>query len=180
MYNIPFFICKSFFLFHISLLPLLVASKCLKVPKREISGPGFSFKISKSLSSYLLCAKLAYSFTHMCRQCCRSGMFIPDPGSDFFHTGSRADKIPDTGSASKNFFFLTQKTKSSQIRSRMFKNKQTKSTLRICDLGRRNEDDCLTYRHVVYMPLLTTVRVAVGMRMPVSGLSLKKREDKTM
>ncbi len=28
-------------------------------------------------------------------QCCGTGMFIPDPRSDFFHPGSRVDKIPD-------------------------------------------------------------------------------------
>jgi hypothetical protein len=35
-------------------------------------------------------------------QCCGSGMFIPDPGSDFF-------SIPDPGSTSKNLRILTQK-----------------------------------------------------------------------
>ncbi len=46
-------------------------------------------------------------------QCCGSGMFIPDPGSDFFHPGSgsriRTVSIPDPGSASKNLCILTQK-----------------------------------------------------------------------
>jgi hypothetical protein len=28
-------------------------------------------------------------------QCCGSGMFMPDPGSEFFHPGSRVKKIPD-------------------------------------------------------------------------------------
>ncbi len=40
-----------------------------------------------------------------CRlQCCGSGMFIPDPGYEFFHPGSRVKKIPDprSRSASKN------------------------------------------------------------------------------
>jgi hypothetical protein len=32
----------------------------------------------------------------------------------------------------------------------------------------------------MYMPLLPTVRVAVGVRMTVPGFSLKKREYKTM
>jgi hypothetical protein len=37
------------------------------------------------------------------KQCCGSGMFIPDPGSEFFfHPGSRVKKILDPGSASKN------------------------------------------------------------------------------
>jgi hypothetical protein len=45
---------------------------------------------------------------------------------------------------------------------------------------RYKEDDCLTDRHVVYMPLLPTVRVTVCMRMPVPGFSLQKREEKTM
>jgi hypothetical protein len=37
-------------------------------------------------------------------QCCGSGMFITDPGSEFFHPvpdpGSRVKKIPDSGSGS--------------------------------------------------------------------------------
>jgi hypothetical protein len=42
-------------------------------------------------------------------QCCRSGMFIPEPGSDFFHPGFRVDKISDPGSASasRNMSILT-------------------------------------------------------------------------
>ncbi len=37
-------------------------------------------------------------------QCCGSGLFIPDSGSKFFHSGFRVKKIPDPGSefASKN------------------------------------------------------------------------------
>jgi len=36
--------------------------------------------------------------------CCGSGLFIPDSGSEFFHSGFRVKKIPDpgSGSASKN------------------------------------------------------------------------------
>jgi hypothetical protein len=41
------------------------------------------------------------------KQCCGSGMFIPDP--NFFHPGSRAKKIPGSASASKNYSILTQK-----------------------------------------------------------------------
>jgi hypothetical protein len=46
-------------------------------------------------------------------------MFIPDPGSDFFHPGSRVDKIPDSGSgaASKNTEF--SKIRSVHPRSRI-------------------------------------------------------------
>jgi hypothetical protein len=42
---------------------------------------------------------------------CGSGMFIPDPGSDFFHPGSRFRifSIPNPGSASKRLSILTQK-----------------------------------------------------------------------
>ncbi len=41
-----------------------------------------------------------FSLTHRCG----SGMFIPDPRSEFFHPGTRVKKIPDlgSGSASKN------------------------------------------------------------------------------
>jgi hypothetical protein len=54
-------------------------------------------------------------------QCCGSGMFIPDPGSDFFqsripdpnclHPGSRIRtvSIPDPGSSSNNLSILTPK-----------------------------------------------------------------------
>jgi hypothetical protein len=47
-------------------------------------------------------------------------MFIPDPRSEFLPfpvPGSRIKKIPDngTGSASKNFSILTQKSKLSEI-----------------------------------------------------------------
>ncbi len=46
-------------------------------------------------------------FTHI--QCCGSGMFIPDPGSDFFPSRIRTVSIPDPGSASKNLSILTPK-----------------------------------------------------------------------
>jgi hypothetical protein len=42
-------------------------------------------------------------------QCCGSGMFIPDPGSDFFPCRIRPVSIPDPGSSSKNFSILTPK-----------------------------------------------------------------------
>jgi hypothetical protein len=35
-------------------------------------------------------------------QCCGSGIFISDPGSEFFHPGSRFKKNPGSGSAAKN------------------------------------------------------------------------------
>jgi hypothetical protein len=45
------------------------------------------------------------------QQCCGSGMFIPDPGSDFFPSRIPDPNfsIPDPGSASKNLSILTQK-----------------------------------------------------------------------
>ncbi len=42
-------------------------------------------------------------------QCCGSGMFIPDPGSDFFPSRIRTVSIPDPGSSSKNLSTLTPK-----------------------------------------------------------------------
>jgi hypothetical protein len=50
-----------------------------------------------------------YLGTYPVSQCCRSGMFIPDP--NFFYPGSRVKKIriPNPGSASKNLIILTQK-----------------------------------------------------------------------
>ncbi len=38
-----------------------------------------------------------------------SGMFIPDPGSDFFPCRIGPVSIPDPGSSSKNFSILTPK-----------------------------------------------------------------------
>jgi hypothetical protein len=42
-------------------------------------------------------------------QCCESGTFIPDPGSELYHPGCRVKKIPGSASASKNLSILTQK-----------------------------------------------------------------------
>ncbi len=41
-------------------------------------------------------------------QCCGSGMFILDPGSKFFHHGSRIKKIPDPDPHKRIQVFLTQ------------------------------------------------------------------------
>ncbi len=41
-------------------------------------------------------------------QCCGSGMFIPDPGSDFFPSriqGSKKHPIPDPGSGSATLLY---------------------------------------------------------------------------
>ncbi len=52
------------------------------------------------------------------KQCCGSGMFMPDP--NFFHPGSGVKEIP--GSASKNLSILSQKivSKLSELWSGMF------------------------------------------------------------
>jgi hypothetical protein len=42
-------------------------------------------------------------------QCCGSGMFIPDPESEFFHPGSRVGKIPGPDPHQRIKVFLTQK-----------------------------------------------------------------------
>ncbi len=42
-------------------------------------------------------------------QCCGSGTFIPDPGSDFFPSRIRTVSIPDPGSSSKNWSISTPK-----------------------------------------------------------------------
>jgi hypothetical protein len=42
------------------------------------------------------------------KQCCGSGMFIPDPGSEFFHPGSLV-KDPESGSASKKINIFNPK-----------------------------------------------------------------------
>jgi hypothetical protein len=43
--------------------------------------------------------------------CCGFGMFFPDPGSEFFHPGSRVKKLldPVSGSASKDLSILKRK-----------------------------------------------------------------------
>jgi hypothetical protein len=45
-------------------------------------------------------------FVFSSKQCCGSGMFTLDPGSVFFHPGSRMKKIPDSDPASKNFNYF--------------------------------------------------------------------------
>jgi len=44
-----------------------------------------------------------------CRQWCGSGMFIPDPGSEFFPSWIRNFSISNSGSSSKNLSIFTQK-----------------------------------------------------------------------
>jgi hypothetical protein len=41
--------------------------------------------------------KLVFIILPPLKQCCGSGMFILDPGSEFFHPGSRDEKISDVG-----------------------------------------------------------------------------------
>jgi hypothetical protein len=50
-----------------------------------------------------------FSLSVACQQCGGSGMFIPDPGSDFFPSRIRTVSIPDPGSSSKNLSILTPK-----------------------------------------------------------------------
>ncbi len=56
------------------------------------------------------------------KQCCGSGMFIPDPGSEFYPSLIRIFSIRDPGSASKNLSILNQKfvSKLSEIWSGLF------------------------------------------------------------
>jgi hypothetical protein len=56
------------------------------------------------------------------RQCCGSGMSIPDPTFPIPETGSRVDKIPDPEPDQRIYVFLTQgtNTKFSKISSAMF------------------------------------------------------------
>ncbi len=94
-----------------------------------ISGPICNKQIL-SLGSWqntgLIDAKTGTKFSYLCTfnfrftdaisQCCRSGMFIPDPRSEFFPSripDHRSEvfpsRIPDPGSASMNLSILTQK-----------------------------------------------------------------------
>jgi hypothetical protein len=41
------------------------------------------------LASLLYSKKVTLIFLQQIMKCCGSGMFIPDPGSEFFHPGSR-------------------------------------------------------------------------------------------
>jgi hypothetical protein len=41
--------------------------------------------------NFLICAYNIFFY----KQCCRSEIFIPDPGSQFFYPGSKVKKIPD-------------------------------------------------------------------------------------
>ncbi len=74
------------------------------------------------------------------RQCGGSGMFIPDPGSDFFHPGSwiRTVSIPDPGSSSKNLSILTLKKAKKWFLS-------SKSMIRVVHPGSRIR--MLTFSH---------------------------------
>ncbi len=68
------------------------------------------------ITSYNKTVNKRYFFTKRNRivflgtsQCGGSGMFIPDPGSDFFPSRIRTVSIPDPGSSSKNLSILTPK-----------------------------------------------------------------------
>ncbi len=95
------------------------------------TGFPFFFKIFISFSLFLLNFELGFHFSSkFCErgfhhfkswasvtdlefwssgQCCGSGMFIPDPGSEFFHSGSRVKNIQDPGCAFKNLSIFNQK-----------------------------------------------------------------------
>ncbi len=51
--------------------------------------------------------------------CCRSGMFIPDPRSEFFHPGSRVKRIPDPHQRISVFLTLKTVSKLSDLWSGM-------------------------------------------------------------
>ncbi len=79
-------------------------------------------------------------------QCCWSGMFIPDPGSELLNPGSRVKKIPDPGSRFRIHIkevFLTQKIVSelSEIWSGMFIPDQDLDFLPILDPGSTGLND---------------------------------------
>jgi hypothetical protein len=77
--------------------------------------------------------------------CCGSGMFIPDPGSEFFPSRIRFFSIPDPGSASKNlsiYSILNKKkwfSKLSEIWSGLFILDPDPYFLHIQDLGSRGQ-----------------------------------------
>ncbi len=54
------------------------------------------------------------------KQCCGSEMFIPDPGSEFFHPGSLIQGQKDPGSGSKNLGIFYPKNSLSEKLSGMF------------------------------------------------------------
>ncbi len=56
---------------------------------------GSRFNKNASVTYMTRFAKSFSKFGTYWQQCCGSGMFIPDPGSEFFDPGSRVKKIPD-------------------------------------------------------------------------------------
>jgi hypothetical protein len=60
----------------------------IRVSQRKSEFTRYQYLLSKmTFSPSLLC----------CGQCCGSGMFVPDPGYEFFHPGCRVQKILDPG-----------------------------------------------------------------------------------
>jgi hypothetical protein len=87
---------------------------------RCISGIGFSssscwyahavYSLRGTQSSYQDTPLFISSNIPLSRiQCCGSGMFIPDPGSECFPSRIQIFSIPDPGFASNNLSILTQK-----------------------------------------------------------------------
>jgi hypothetical protein len=82
-------------------------------------------------------------------------MFIPDPGPEFFQSGSRVKKIPDPGSGLKNLKILIQKLVSklselcsSRIRTSIF------HSFRIPDPGVRKATDLASGSATLFFPKL--------------------------
>jgi hypothetical protein len=68
--------------------------------------PGVAFFLQ---NLFIFLSSLVFKVYQTWSQCCRSGMFIPDPGFEFFPSRFQVYFIPDPRSASKNLRILSQK-----------------------------------------------------------------------
>jgi hypothetical protein len=98
---------------HVALWAAQDGRAASRVPIREREGPAPALGRPRIRSRNIYCR--AAATTHLAHQapcssvssmlgtqCCGSGMFIPDPGSDFFPSRIRTVSITDPGSSSKN------------------------------------------------------------------------------
>jgi hypothetical protein len=89
-----------------------ISIHCLLIPMDSSISESRDSRLYPSSLNYLLSNKISTTSVRELGclfQCCGSGMFIPDPRSDFFPSRIRTVSIPEPGSASKNLSISTQK-----------------------------------------------------------------------
>jgi hypothetical protein len=84
------------------------------------------------------CFSRKYTVGTRCWKCCGSGMFVTDPGFEFFHPGSTVKKIADSVSHRKDFLSFPDPDPGSRG-----KKKHRIPDLQHCLLVNRLPDDCL-------------------------------------